>query len=264
MILQKANNLNISSLKEKIRSYKTSNNSFKKSLYLTILFLWRLVSIPYRFILNPEYRSLIWLKYTKGHEVHQVSNHTEYNRYPDLFSKCKELMIGKKDLKILSYGCSTGEEVFTLREYFPDALIVGVDINKRNIKQAISQNNDDKVIFSSDIENTLTKNGPVDIIFALTVFQRTENRNEETFDSSTIYPFKKFDTKVMELDRHLKLNGIFVIDYSDYHFEDTHISGKYEVVKGKHNNNSLRNLYDKSNQKILDFPQYNRIYSKIN
>ena len=251
-----------SSFKQKIRTYKTSDNLLKKAFYFIILFLWRLFSIPYRFLFNLECRSLIFLKYAKGHEVHQVSNYTEYNRYPDLFSKCKELMHDRKELKILSYGCSTGEEVFTLREYFPDAFIIGVDINKRNIKKAISQNNDDKIIFSADIENTLAENGPFEIIFALAVFQRTENRNKKTFDSSTTYPFEKFNTKIMELDRNLKPNGLFVIDHADYFFENTEIVSCYHSLKGNHNIVRDRYMFDKNNQKLENYIMHHRIFIK--
>ena len=205
---------------------------------------------------------MIWLKYTKGNEAHQISNYTEYDRYPDLFSKCEELMKERKDLKILSYGCSTGEEVFTLREYFPDAFIVGVDINKRNIKKAISQNNDDNIVFSSNIENTLADEGPFDIIFTLAVFQRTENRAKKTFNSSTIYPFEKFDIKIMELDSHLKQNGLFVIDHADYFFEDTEIASSYHAFKGDHNIIRDRYMFHKNNQKLENYVMHHRIFIK--
>jgi len=210
------------------------------------------------------YRSLILLKYLNGNKAHQISNYTEYNRYPDLFSKCKELMNGKKDLKILSYGCSTGEEVFTLREYFPDAFIVGVDINPRNIKKAIRSNSYPKIYFSSLISANLEEKGPFDIIFALAVLQRTENRDEKTIESTQIYPFKKFNAKVSELDRYLKDEGLFVIDHSDYRFEDADIATKYKAITGNHNYIAQRVLYDKNNQKTEGNQIYYRIFRKLN
>jgi len=256
------NNISSTSLKQKIKSFKTSNNIFKKILYYSALFLWRLIIVPYRFLFNPEYRSLILLKYFNKHETHQISNYTEYNRYPDLFTKCKQLMKEKENLKILSYGCSTGEEVFTIREYFSDAFIVGVDINKRNIKKANIDNTDKKIVFSHRIQQSLDTNGPFDIIFALAVLQRTENRNENTVESTNIYPFKKFNTKVSELDIYLKQNGLFVIDHSDYHFEDADIATKYDVVIGDYNGATERNIYDKNNKKMPNSLFYNRIFIK--
>jgi len=221
-----------------------------------------LLIIPYRFLLKPEYRSLILLKYFNKNEAHQISNYTEHNRYPDLFTKCKELMDGRKDLKILSYGCSTGEEVFTLREYFPDAFIVGVDINKRNIKKAISKNKDDKIFFSNNIEKALVQNTPFDIIFALAVFQRTENRNEKTFDSSAIYPFEKFNNKIKQLDSHLKSHGLFIIDHADYFFEDTEVVQNYHILKGQHNIIRDRYMFSNNNQKLKNYAMHHRIFIK--
>lgn len=254
--------ISFTSIKEKIRLFKRSNNLLKKIFYYAAIFLWRLLIVPFKFLLNSEYRSLIMLKYFNKNEAHQISNYTEYNRYPDLFSKCKELMNGKKDLKILSYGCSTGEEVFTLREYFPDAFIVGVDINKRNIKKAISKNKDHKIVFSHHVKRTLEQNTPFDVIFTLAVFQRTENRNEIFFDSSSIYPFGKFNSKIKELDSHLKPHGLFVIDHSDYFFEDTEIMPHYHALRGEHNIIRDRYMFNKNNQKLENYIKHYRIFIK--
>jgi chemotaxis methyl-accepting protein methylase len=44
-------------------------------------------------------------------------------------------------LKILSFGCSTGEEVRTLSEkYFPGCIIHGIDINKAIVAQTSKSN----------------------------------------------------------------------------------------------------------------------------
>lgn len=52
----------------------------------------------------------------------------------DRYPACKNYFNGKQDLKILSYGCSTGEEVLTLRRYFPTAQIIGTDIKNIALK----------------------------------------------------------------------------------------------------------------------------------
>lgn len=258
----KTKRLFINSLKSQIRSWKTSDSFIKRNLYIVILIIWRPLGIPTRFLLSPHYRSLLALKYLNGKEAHQISNYTEYDRYPDLFSKCRELMNGKNDLKIFSYGCSTGEEVFTLRDYFPDAFIVGVDINKGNIKKAYSQNKDNKIIFSYDIERVCVQNGPFDIIFALAVFQRSDNRNESTFDSSKIYPFDKFNLKLTQLNSHLKPYGFFVIDHADYLFEDSDIARNFHFLKGNHTIVRERYLYNRNNRKMSDYVMSHRIFVK--
>jgi SAM-dependent methyltransferase len=249
-------------LKVKVQSWKTSDSFIQRQGYRVILVGWRAFS-PIRLIFSPEYRSLMVLKYAKGKEVHQISNYTEHDRYPDLFLACQNLMGERESITILSFGCSTGEEVFTLRNYFPNATIIGVDINKHNIKKAARHNRDTNIHFSHHVKESLSKYGPFDIIFALAVFQRTENRDENIIESTHIYPFEKFNAKVLELDKYLKPNGLFVIDNSDYHFEDVDIACYYQAVKGVHNILATRNLYDKNNKKMSDFSLFHRIFLKL-
>jgi hypothetical protein len=60
-------------------------------------------------------------------EIKQVQFHnsTHFNRYPYFWQ-----LITDKPYKILSFGCSTGEEAVTAQAYFPDAIIHGFDTNK--------------------------------------------------------------------------------------------------------------------------------------
>src|SRR5665213_1447179 len=63
----------------------------------------------------------------------QPYNHTLWDRYPWLFRFAAARLGDVKNLCILSFGCSRGEEVFSLRNYFPAATIKGIDIDPRNI-----------------------------------------------------------------------------------------------------------------------------------
>lgn len=252
------------SIKLKIKSWKTSEQPLQKGLYFLALLLWRAVVVPVRLLFSPKHRSLLLLKHSKRDDAHQISNYTEYDRYPDLFSAAKELIEGRENLKILSYGCSTGEEVFSLRQYFPEAQLVGVDINKTNIQVATRKNQDNGIIFSHDIEKSLATQGPFDIIFALAVLQRTENRKKTTLRSSNIYPFEKFNAKLTELDNYLKPNGLFIIDHADYRFEDANIFSHYLVSEGSHNTINQRYLFDQENQRISQYVRYHRIFIKKN
>lgn len=251
-----------SSLKETISSLKTSDKVFNRAFYIGSILIWKLSITPYRLVFNSEYRSLQWLKYFKNGGAHQISNFTMRDRYPNLFSNAQKIMQGRKELKILSYGCSTGEEVFTLREYFPDAAIVGIDINKSNIKKANRTNNDRNILFSHTIEKTLFEEGPFDLIFALAVLQRTENRNPDTYDSTPYYPFEKFNAKLTELDPHLRPEGIFVIDHADYLFEESDIFSQYRPSDGEEKIIRNRPKFNKHNQRITEQFPHNRIFIK--
>lgn len=254
--------MNYALVKEKMRLFKTSDHLLARFFYYGTYFVWKLAAVPYSIVFNSEYRSILWLQYFKHDDTHQLSNYTEYNRYPALFSTCQEIMKYRKGLAILSYGCATGEEVFTLRDYFPDARIVGIDINKTNIKKANRKNSDSNIHFSHKIDETLSEYGPFDIIFALAVLQRTENRNPDTFDSSKLYPFEKFNDKIIELDTHLKTEGIFAIDHADYFFEDSDIYSSYHPLENEDKIIRNRPRFTKQNQRITEPFSYNRIFIK--
>ena len=262
MILEITRRFNISILKQKIKLFKTSRHPLKRAIYTSILYLWKTFHTIHKFLFRPDYRSFLWLKYKKNTDIHQIHNYTQHNRYPALFLASQKLMQNTPNLKILSFGCSTGEEVFTLNQYFPNADIVGVDINKKNIKKALQNNTTQKNTFSYEIESTLNENKPFDIIFVLAVLQRTENRDESIFDSSMIYPFEKFNTKIEELDYFLKKGGLFVIDQADYFFEDCKVSSKYEIIDGAYNFIRERYMFDKHNKKFPTYTLHHRIFKK--
>src|SRR6185436_431998 len=75
-------------------------------------------------------------------QQHQLTSTTSPDRYPELFTEAAKACRQQTDgfTTILSYGCSTGEECFSLNKYFKKAKIIGVDINKLNLKKAIQKN----------------------------------------------------------------------------------------------------------------------------
>ena len=71
---------------------------------------------------------------------HQIPNKTSLDRYPEIFAAAVAAVPEAR--RILSFGCSTGEECVTLASYFPGALIVGTDINPLNLLKAMKHRND--------------------------------------------------------------------------------------------------------------------------
>ena len=67
----------------------------------------------------------------------QPYRYTLPDRYPWLFQFAARELADRPDLRILSFGCSRGEEVFSLRRYFPTASIKGIDARPRNIARAV-------------------------------------------------------------------------------------------------------------------------------
>ncbi len=57
----------------------------------------------------------------------QSSHHTEMHRYPELFERLSERL--GPHARVLSFGCSTGEEIRTLQEVAPGWRVDGVELD---------------------------------------------------------------------------------------------------------------------------------------
>jgi len=180
-----------------------------------------------RLMLTAEGRSQLWTSVRYRAEVHQTSSYTEEDRYPQLFDKAAEVCPHPR--RVLSFGCSTGEELLALRKRFPSAQIVGVDINGRSRRIAIRRTKSDPLM-SVVSPNELA--GSFDIIFALAVLQREPVKNEEVSrsDLSELYPFSRFNGTVSRLAALLRPEGILCVAKSHYRVEDSSAAPELELV----------------------------------
>jgi hypothetical protein len=181
-----------------------------------------------RLIPTSEGRARLWTALVHADEVHQTTPFTAADRYPELFDMAARLAPEAK--RILSFGCSTGEELDALRRRFPLAEIVGAEINARCRRIAAQRTGPDrriKVVPPSRIE------GPFDIIFALAVFQREPHKINETDtqDISSHYPFARFDAALSDLVGRLSRGGLLCVSNSQYRVEDSSVSRELEAVK---------------------------------
>ena len=76
----------------------------------------------------PLLRSLSWR--FSPHRF-QPFNFTRADRYPWPFAFARDQL--PANANILSFGCSTGEEIISLKAYLPSAHIRGQDIDPRNV-----------------------------------------------------------------------------------------------------------------------------------
>ena len=144
---------------------------------------------------------------------HQGPNRTALNRYPEVFAAP-----APDARRILSFGCSTGEECVTLAEYFPKAEIVGADINPVILLQARKHRSDQiRFVYASD--RILSGLGGFDAIFCMAVLR-----------SAGHYPFEIFEERALFLETLLRPGGLLVIHNSPYRFGDIARKDSYETV----------------------------------
>jgi len=178
---------------------------------------------------------------------HQISNATKYNRYPIIFKECVEYFKHKKP-KILSFGCSDGREVQTLKElYFKDSYIDGVDISEQMILTCKKLELGEKINFykASDF-----KKDKYDLIFCMSVLCRWP-QTQNLKDCSSEYSFSQFERQILELDEMLETNGILVVYNSNFLFTDSVLNNKYKPLESKHLTESgFVKKFNKNNKEI--------------
>jgi SAM-dependent methyltransferase len=159
---------------------------------------------------------------------------TQSDRYPVIFRQVRAMIGDGADRRLLSFGCSTGEEMFSLRQLFPQAAIAGIDINPRNISigRAKSQKLGlDRLEF---ITAGSTENQPsesCDAIFAMAVFRHGDlNVNPPPARCDSWIRFGDFEKTTSDLARCLKPGGVLVIKHAQFRFADTAASAGFDVA----------------------------------
>jgi SAM-dependent methyltransferase len=213
-----------------LRSHRPSPHPMMRAFFRAVDFTRSSV----QFVRDPVHRSVVRIRLTDARALHQTTPETEFDRYPDIFSACRDHYAGRDNLRILSFGCSTGEEVLTLREYFPCAQIVGAELNRRSLAICRGRAADPRVQFVLSDDLTIAGLGPYDAIFCMAVLQRWPQWVDASgqTDLRRIYPFTKFDAQVQRFDAWLKPGALLVITLSQYRFVDTSTAMRYVPLAG--------------------------------
>jgi len=176
--------------------------------------------------------ALLLLRPPKG--LYQPYGTTSADRYPEIFRFVRESVGDGAAVHILSFGCSTGEEVFSLRHYFPDAILAGIDINPFNIAVCRFQRlraADKKMTFAIAASTAGAANESYDAIFAMAVFRHGDlNTSPPQPESGHRIHFADFDQSVADLARVLKPGGLLVIQNAMFRFCDTGVANDFEAV----------------------------------
>lgn len=155
------------------------------------------------------------------------------DRYPWLFGFAATRIGSRPDLRILSFGCSRGEEVFSLRKYFPSATIKGVDINPRNIARCLARARAERCVnvafeIAATTEGEAT--GSYDAIFCLAVLVNGDLTTSGAQRSDPLFHFERFEWMVGDFARCLKPGGLLLLHTTNFRFCDTVAARNFDVV----------------------------------
>lgn len=196
---------------------------------------FRAARLIYDLLHSTESRNaaLIQLHPPKG--LFQPYGTTSDDRYPEIFQLVREEIGDGDDVRLLSFGCATGEEVFDLRRLFPKAAIVGLDINHHNIaicQRRLRKAKDSRLIFAQAASTAEEADASYDAIFAMAVFRHGDlNVSPAPARCDHRLRFADFEKSVTDLARCLKPGGLLVIHHAMFRFCDTSVASQFEPVE---------------------------------
>lgn len=154
------------------------------------------------------------------------------NRYPQCFAYAREALGSGAPLDLLSFGCATGEEAFTLAHYFPDARIKGIDINPRAIAAARARTpavDAARIEFATGASADGEPEGRYDAVFAFAVFRHSGlSRGAPRCDH--LIRFADFERAIAGLARSLKPGGLLFIRHAHFRFADTASAAGFDLA----------------------------------
>lgn len=178
-------------------------------------------------------RAAAWWLDRFGGGLLQPATVTSPERHPELFDRVGELLAAVEHPAILSFGCSTGEEVYTLAQRFPTARICGIDINPaciRTARRTLAANPDPRLSFACAASASGEPAASYDAVLALSVLRHGRLDAELPEDCGAILSFTRFAAAVAALDACLKPGGILIIWGSHFRFADLSLAAGYAPI----------------------------------
>lgn len=196
-------------------------------------FMYRAVRFASNFVGSADFRSVMILRWRSPANLFQPFSETSPDRYPEIFRFARDEIGDSASHRILSFGCATGEEAFSLRRYFPLATIRGLDINPRNIASARRrlQSIGDRRISFDVAGSAAGEREPYDVIFCMAVF-RHGGLSAMGIDGRCdhLIRFEDFERTLEGLSQCLVPGGLLFIQHSNFRFSDTALIEGFEVV----------------------------------
>jgi hypothetical protein len=154
--------------------------------------------------------------------------HTHLFRRTDVLRTAQAQLGASTDrqLKVLSFGCSTGEEIVTLRSIFGDAAaLYGCEIDPVSLQEAIATTGHLATIFKSD-RAAIRDHGPYDLINCASVLCLNPPTHIQT-----LFPAEEFDALLAVLDSALRPGGLIALTNASYRFYGSPLAPCYDPVR---------------------------------
>lgn len=153
----------------------------------------------------------------------QDQTHTARGRYPEVFARAAELIGEDWPIRVLSFGCSTGAECLDLAELFPEAEIVGAEIDNATREAARVISPHDRVTYVSPAQ--LSPSDEFDLITCHSVL--CHHPGNAAAPLNRFWTFAGFCDAADQLDRRLRVGGYLSLVNAEFEFAATPAGRKY-------------------------------------
>jgi hypothetical protein len=218
---------------------------------------WRALMLTKALVRGGQARQSAVAQILKLENLFQPHATTAVNRYDDEFDALATSITSDAP-RILSFGCSSGEELFSLHEHFPAATIHGIDVNPLAVRTAR------KRIRAAGLGAQLTaaKGGDADAerprsydaVLALAVFRHGDLNGGPARCDPTLQ-FANFERTVSRLADCVRGGGVFVIRHANFRFSDCAVAHEFELVRPgfpSHNARGMSTPAYGPNNELLD------------
>lgn len=158
---------------------------------------------------------------------------TSPGRYPEEFAAVRA-SLAVAEPAMLSFGCSSGDELVTLAAEFPSARVHGIDINPlavRHAKRRIREEGlADRVSVARGSDASAEPRAAYDVIWAMAVFRHGSLKSQPT-TCTEFLRFVDFERTITSLDAALKPGGLLVIRHANFRLTDCRATAAYEPVQ---------------------------------
>lgn len=154
------------------------------------------------------------------------------DRYDAIFADLSARLASVDAVRILSFGCSTGEEVASLRRHLPEADIKGLDISAERIaicRATLPQAMAGRTRFEVGDSVRNEPDAQYHAVLAMAVF-RHGHLNDRSLRSNTLLAFDRFEREVTEMARIVRPGGFLVLRHANFRFCDTAVFSDFETL----------------------------------
>jgi 2-polyprenyl-3-methyl-5-hydroxy-6-metoxy-1,4-benzoquinol methylase len=154
---------------------------------------------------------------------------TRLDRYPVTFRFVQRMLGADGRVRLLSFGCSTGEEVLSLRRYFANAAIKGIDINPAHIAVA-RKHADADMAFEVASSTAAEPDETYDAIFCMAVLRHGDLARPGVTRCDPLVRFEDFAATVAGFARCLRPGGLLVIRHSNFRLCDAPAGARFDTI----------------------------------